>query len=432
MGAIIAKMNHFIQKIIPRFRYTIFTGTNSFKEWLLMLEEFIFASPYQDNTKISQYENSFAKTCSVKHGISFGAGRMALYSILKAMGISENDEIIIPAFTCVVVPNAMLYMGIKPVYVDIDPVFFNIDPAKVEAAITKRTKALYAQHTFGVVCNIDALKTIASKYNLPIIEDAAHALGAVYNNKPAGSLTEVAFFSTDHSKVINTHLGGIAVTNDDELALRLRAIQQESPFLETKVVRKLICSFLIEYLFFLPFIFWLGRFLIAAFHRFGFFFFFIDELKTIKPINYPYPCRMSSAQARLGLSQLDSLQLNLTHRREMVKMFEENIRWTGLAQNDINNGAWLRYSFMVKDRSKFEAALNNHFELGTWFTSVVGGRTKNLEQVGYFEGSCPVAEAVVKHVVNLPTHKKIPIIKMKKYFGQNLNWLSKEVFWLNR
>ena len=421
------KLNLFLQKIIPRFRYTIFTGTNSFSEWVLMLKELLFAAPYRNEKKISEYEQAFAKVCGAQHGISFGAGRMALYSILKAMGIGNDDEIVIPAFTCVVVPNAMIYMGITPVYVDIDPVFFNIDTAKIEEAITPRTKALYAQHTFGVICNMEELRAIAHKYNLPIIEDAAHALGAVYDNKPAGSLTEVAFFSTDHSKVINTHLGGMAVTNDDALAGRLRDIQKASPFLEKKRVRKLIRSFLLEYLFLLPAFFWLGRFGMAAFHRIGSFFFFLDELKIKKPENYPYPCRMSSAQARLGLSQLHSLGVNLAHRRKMVNMLEQKICWTGFSQNEIDRFAWLRYSFMVKDRSKFEAAFSRHFELGTWFTSVVGGRTENLEQVGYTEGSCPVAETVVRHVVNLPTHKKIPLQRMEKYVDVNLNWLTGDI-----
>lgn len=421
------KLSFFLQKLIPRFRYTIFTGTNSFSEWVLMIKELLLTSSYRNENIITEYEHAFAKVCGAKHGISFGAGRMALFSILKAMEIGKGDEVIIPAFTCVVVPNAMIYLGIKPVYVDIDPVYFNIDTAKVEAAISPRTKALYAQHTFGVVCNMEALKAIANKYNLPIIEDAAHALGAVYANKPVGSLTKVSFFSTDHSKVINTHLGGMAVTNDADLARRLRGIQTSIPFLGKKDVRKLIRSFLLEYLFLLPAFFWLGRFVIAAFHLMGSFFFFIDELKIRKPENYPYPCRLSSAQARLGLSQLRSLGINLAHRRKMVNMLEQKICWTRFSQNEIDKFAWLRYSFMVKDRAKFEAAFSRHFELGIWFTSVVGGRSENLEQVGYTEGSCPVAERVAKHVVNLPTHKKIPLRRMEKYLNANLNWLSRDI-----
>ena len=414
-------------RVLPKARYNIFAGTNTPREWRQMARAWLSHGSYDAPDVLSDYEQQFAKCCGVRHGISFGAGRMALYAILEAMDIGEGDEVIIPAFTCVVVPNAILYRGAHPVYVDIEPRFFNIDVQKVEAAITSRTKALFAQHTFGVACDVDALREIGRRHELPVIEDGSHALGAVYKGKPAGSLTEVAFFSTDHSKVINTHLGGMATTNDDALASRLRKLQADSPFLDKRSTRRVLRSFLLEYCLFSPHILWLGRTMHAVLGRLGFLFFFLDELKTTKPTTYPYPCRLSSAQAQLGLLQLQDLQRNLAHRRQIADWLENKVAWYGLGADEINDATWLRYSFLVRDRAKFEAAFSKYFDLGIWFTSVVSGRTRDLQAVEYQPGSCPVAEHVVQHIVNLPTHPRIPLEVIRKEGDCNWDWLNHEI-----
>lgn len=428
-----AKIHLFTKKLIhnlptaPRKRFNIFTGTNNIIEWREMAKAWISNKPYDTPGIISEYEKKFAQICGVKHGISFGAGRMALYAILEALKIGNGDEVVIPAFTCVVVPNAILYRGARPVYVDIEDRTFNIDVNKVEAAITSRTRALYAQHTFGTPCDVETIRDIGRRHNLPVIEDGAHALGATYKGKPVGSLTEVAFFSTDHSKVINTHLGGIAVTNDDALAIHIRRLQVDSPFLERKLMRKIIRSFLLEYIFFTPYTLWLGRSIHTVFTHLGLLFFFNDELNIAKPTSYTYPCRMSSVLAQLGLLQLDKLSENLSHRRQIARWLEETIGWYGLNSDQINESTWLRYSFLVKDRVKFEANLYKHFDLGIWFISVVSGRSKSLDAVGYKLGSCPVAEHVVQHIVNFPTHTHIPLEIIQKDVERNLSHIKKNI-----
>ena len=421
------------QKLIRRLpgrpgrRYNIFAGTNTVSEWFQMARAWLSGGPYDGPDVISEYERQFARQCGAKHGLSFGAGRMALYAILEGLNIGGGDEVIIPAFTCVVVPNAILYRGARPVYVDVEPRFFNIDVAKVEAAITPRTKALYAQHTFGVPCDVEALRDIARRHHLSVIEDAAHALGAVYRGKPAGSLTEVAFFSTDHSKVINTYLGGMVVTSDDALAARIRRVQANAPFLDTKKTRHLILSFLFEYLCFAPRVLWIGRTIHAVLARLGLLFCFPDELRTRKPTEYPYPCRLSSAQAQLGLSQLGTLRQNLAHRRQIATWLEERIGWYGSSLDEADESTWLRYSFLVRNRDRVVAPFTKHFDLGIWFTSVVSGRLDKLEAVGYQPGSCPVAEYVVQHIVNFPTHLRIPVEFIRCEVNRHWKWLSDEI-----
>jgi perosamine synthetase len=411
----------------PRKRYNVFAGTNTLSEWRQMVRDWLSVDAAADPEIVSRYERRFAQCCGVKHGISFGAGRMALYAILEALDIGPADEVIIPAFTCVVVPNALLYRGAVPVYVDIEPHFFNIDVTKVEAAITPRTKALYAQHTFGVPCDVEALRDIGQRRGLPVIEDAAHALGASYHGQPAGSLTEVAFFSTDHSKVINTHLGGMVVTNDDALAVRVRRVQADAPFLDQSLRRRLMRSFLLEYLYFSPRALWLGRTIHPVLARLGFLFFFRDELRTTKPSAYPYPCRLSPEQARLGLSQLENLQQNLAHRRRIADWLENKIGWCGMASAAVHESTWLRYSFLVRDRARFEAAFGKRFDLGIWFTSVVSGRAHDLLAVGYRPGSCPLGEHVAQHIVNIPTHLRIPPEIIEEEVNRNWSWLEQDI-----
>ena len=117
------------------------------------------------NNQLSKYKKAIASYLKVDDArvFLFWKGRVGLYAILKALGVSEDDEVIIPAFTCVVVPNAIIYLGAKPVYVDIESSTYNIDIAQVEKAITSKTKVIIAQNTFGLSPNIDALLAIGKK-----------------------------------------------------------------------------------------------------------------------------------------------------------------------------------------------------------------------------------------------------------------------------
>ncbi|MCA1928241.1 MAG: aminotransferase class I/II-fold pyridoxal phosphate-dependent enzyme, partial [Calditerrivibrio sp.] len=152
---------------------------------------------------------------------TFFKGRVALYAILKSMGIGDKDEVILPGFTCVVVPNAISYTGAIPVYVDIDIKNFNIDVDKIEEKISKNTKAIIAQHTFGIPAEMDEIKKLCKKYNLFLIEDACHCLGSKYKGEELGTIGDASFFSSQWSKPITTGLGGWAKINNDELLKKM-------------------------------------------------------------------------------------------------------------------------------------------------------------------------------------------------------------------
>lgn len=411
----------------PRRKYNISGGTNTFFEFLLAFRELLSFNVKKKINVIKNYENNFASVTGTDNAFSFGAGRMGLYAILEALDIRKNDEIIIPAYTCVVVPNAILYHGAKPVYVDIEPEMFNIDVSKIESSITSKTKILYAQHTFGAPCNIKKIREIAERHNLYVIEDGAHALGSLVDANPVGSLSDVAFFSTDRTKTISTHVGGMVVTNNPTIAKKLELIQKNSPFLSSLTTRKILITFIFEYIFLSPNLFWIGRVIQAILIKTRILFYFSDELKTSKPKAYPFPCRLSSALAEIGIKQLKRLEKNIKHRKKIVDYLEDKIKWNKNHKNVINDSVLLRYSFLVDDRSKFEALFHNHFDLGVWYTSVVHGRNMNLKSVGYKMGTCPVAEKVADHIVNFPTHSQIPINILEKELDKNWNWLQKHI-----
>ncbi len=411
----------------PRLRYSIFAGTNTWREWWMVFSALVRIEPADQETVIHKYEEKFADSTNAKHAISFGAGRMALYAILEALDIGLGDEVIVSGFTCVVVPNAVIYRGAMPVYSDIELRTFNQEPANIESLITPKTRAIIAQHTFGVPCDLDAIIEIGKRYGIPVVEDCGHAQGALYKSKPVGSIGYAGFFTTDHTKISSTHLGGMVTTNSESFASRLRETQRQAGFLKQNDHLRLLCSFLLEYLFYSPLAYWIGRPVLAVLSRLRILFHWRDELSTRRPVAYPYPARLSAQQARIGLSQLSTLNQNIAHRRVVARALDRKLGWFGLPVPEMEAASWLRYSFLVRDRTVFEARYRKQFDLGVWFTSVVHGRNDNLNEVGYKYGSCPNAEFAARHIVNFPTHRRIPLALIEKIVERDGAWIGRQL-----
>ena len=160
----------------------------------------LFEGPY-----VRQLEDRLSHFHGGREVITFGAGRMALYAILKAMGLRPGDEVILPGYTCIVTPSAIRFAGQRPVYVDVSLQDFNMTPEGVEKAITSRTKAILAQHTFGIPCDMEALLDISAHTGIPIIEDGAHAIGGRWKGELLGNLGYAGFFSTQATKMLRTN-----------------------------------------------------------------------------------------------------------------------------------------------------------------------------------------------------------------------------------
>lgn len=202
------------RKIIPQIEPWL--GKEEIKEVI----ESIKAQWISGGPKLKKFEGKIAKLCQVKHAIGVCNGTQALYVGLKILGIDRGDEVIVPDFTFIASANAVVWAGGKPVFVDVDAKTFNIEPAKIEKAITKKTKAIIPVHIYGQAAKMPEIMRIAKKHKLYVIEDAAQGIGVTYNGKPVGGFGEVGCLSFYADKVLTTGEGGMILTNNDKLATK--------------------------------------------------------------------------------------------------------------------------------------------------------------------------------------------------------------------
>ena len=176
--------------------------------------------------EVEAFEREFAALCGARHCVGVANGLDALHLVLRAYGIGPGDEVIVPSNTYVATWLAVSYAGAAPVPVEPDGRTYNLDPARVEEAITPRTRAVIPVHLYGQPADMDPINRLAAGYGLKVIEDAAQAHGALYKGRPAGSLADAAGFSFYPGKNLGAlGDGGAVTTDDDELADRLRVLR---------------------------------------------------------------------------------------------------------------------------------------------------------------------------------------------------------------
>jgi dTDP-4-amino-4,6-dideoxygalactose transaminase len=359
--------------------------------------------------EIAEYEQAFARVIGVGYGFSFSAGRVGLYGLLRAMGVGPGDEVLLQVPTHIVVANAVRFTGARPVYVDCRLDTYNIDLEQAERRITPRTRVLLLQHTFGVPVELDAALDLARRHGLQVIEDCVHALGATYDGRQIGSFGRAAFFSTEETKVISSTMGGMVVTDDAELAARMRAFQAGCAWPSPSVTSRYVLKFLAYYLLTEPH---LHRYIRALYERLG------QrhplptptsnaEMHGRRPPNYEQ--RLSNVQAALAMRQLRRLDTNLAHRRAVARAYRE--RLPELAAGAFRppaqaEPAFVRYPVWVTDRAGAIRAVAPRAVLGTWFTSVLE-EAASPASGDYETGACPRAESAARHLVNLPTHPRV-------------------------
>lgn len=360
-----------------------------------------------EGESIVKYENSFADRVGVRYACNFSSGRLGLYGLLKVLKIGAGDEVLLSVPTHIVVANAILYAGATPQYVDCDPLNFNMDLKEARKRITPKTKAIILQHTFGIPVDMEPAMDLAREFGIPIIEDCVHALGARYAGKPAGSFGKAAFFSTEETKIISTTMGGMVVTDDDEIADKIREFQktctQPSPWL----VYAYMLKFVLYHFLMQPHVYRYSR---AIYERLG------NNHPLPRPTRYKellgerpdnYQQCLSNAQAHMGLRQLCRLDDNLRHRAEIAARYHDGLAAQRLKRPKISpqaEPAFVRYPVLVENRAAAVQKLAPWLVLGTWFSSVLEEAISTHHSGGYCPGSCPRAESAVKHLINLPTH----------------------------
>ena len=251
---------------------------------------------------ITRFEDVFKKHLGVKHAIATSSCTGALHMGLAALNIGQGDEVIMADINWIASAAPITYLGAKPVFVDILPDSWCIDPELAERAITHRTKAIIAVHLYGNLCDMDRLLAIGQKHGIPIIEDAAEAIGSVYHGKRAGSMGKFGSFSFHGTKTLTTGEGGMFVTNDAALYETVLTLSNH------------------------------GR---AR-----------GQTKQFWPDMVGFKYKMSNIQAAIGCAQMERIEELINRKRKILNYYRERLeKLHGVKMNPeptgMVNGAWM-------------------------------------------------------------------------------------------
>lgn len=177
--------------------------------------------------KLEEFEHAIAAYVGASDAVAVNSGTSALHLCLRALGVGEGDEVIIPSFAFIAVANAVRHERATPVFVDIESDTLNLDPSLIESAITPRTKAIIVVHTFGCPANVEAILEIAERHDLRVIEDACEAIGAEYSGRRVGTFGHAGIFSFYPNKQITTGEGGVVVTDNPEVSQFVRRVRNQ-------------------------------------------------------------------------------------------------------------------------------------------------------------------------------------------------------------
>lgn len=306
-------------------------------------------------------EGRFAALCNTKHAIATSNGTTALHLALLANNIGPGDEVITTPFTFIATVNSILAVGATPVLVDIDPATFNLNAHLVEAAITPKTKAIMPVHLYGQMCEMDVLCTIAHKYNLQIIEDAAQAVGATYRGRKAGSFG-TGVFSLYATKNIMSAEGGMITTDDDTIAERCWLLRSHGQ----------------------------------------------RERYQYEMLGFNY--RLSDLHAAIGLCQLDRLDAFTAQRQYNAAYFDAQIETIGTpkVQAGIEH-VWHQYTVRADQRCSREKAIQALTKAGVGTGIFYPAPAHQYDHVRKVVGDIclPVAEQSAQEVFSLPVHPQL-------------------------
>ena len=352
-------------------------------------------------------------------------GRVGLYALLKANGIGKGDEVIIPAFTCVVVPNAIIYLGAKPVYVDVNKDTFNTTLNHIKKKVTTKSKCIVIQNTFGLSSEIEEIVEFAKEKEIVTIEDCTHGFGGSYNGKPNGVFADASFFSTQWNKPFSTGIGGFVFLKDKTISQQLSLVNEELALPSFK--EKLMLGILIKARKFLlnPTTYWTllktYRFLskkgIVVGSSSG------EEITSvIMPKNYFKA--FSKTQEKEGLRGLKKLDDLLETRRKNGLLFNQFLKNNGktyVKEELYKNHSFLKLPVLVKDREVFKfRAEKASINLGDWFVSMIHPITKDFSNWELDDKEFPIAKEVSEKILNLDTDTKNPE-KVITFLQENLN-----------
>ena len=374
----------------------------------------------------SQFENYFGNSFKA---FSVNSGRSALYIILKALGINKGDEVIIQAFTCVAVPNSILWAGAKPIYVDIGD-DYNLDIKDLKKKISKSTKAIVVQHTFGIPADINSIKEVIKNKKIFLIEDCAHSLGANYGGRKIGTLGDVSLFSFGRDKVISSVFGGTILSGNDIISKRVKeeVLKVNNPsFLWTfqQLLHPVLFSIILPLYNVGLDKLTVGKLLLFLFQKIKLLSFPVYRKERFGGKPSVFPQKMSGALAALATNQLKKLGKFNEHRKKIADFYLKELRNKGVTLPPKLEGAiWIRFPIKVRNAKElYIFAKEKGILLGNWYKEVVMP-VNSTYSAGYVTGSCPNAEKITKEIINLPTYPTLSIEEANNVVQLVKLWIS--------
>ncbi len=396
---------------------SISLSPNIEKDDIQLVSKLIFSPwKWKKGEAVQKLEEEFKEYLGVKYAFAFNSGRSAYLAILNSLGLKKESKILLQAYTCNAAINPIIWSGFNPVFIDIDDTM-NLDPEDLQKKIRPETKVVIIQHTFGNPAKVDEILEICKQHNLILIEDCAHSLGAKYRGQKVGAFGKAAFFSFSRDKVISSVFGGMAVTNDDEIAKKIKEFQEKWDYPTSFwVFQQLLHPILVNYLI-LPFygFFGLGKYILIGFQKLKILSKAVHKIEKQGRKPGYFSKKMPDALAILALNQFKKLERFNQHRKEIAEFYNEELKNTDFVlpkRNEDTEPIFMRYSILLPDYLDSDLVLkearqeNILLDDGWRKTPIVPPGT-NLDKMKYISGSCPQAEKTAKTILNLPTHINI-------------------------
>ncbi|MGB9595523.1 MAG: DegT/DnrJ/EryC1/StrS family aminotransferase [Candidatus Poribacteria bacterium] len=361
----------------------------------------LYALLSAEKKSIENFEKTFAKFFGSRFALSFSSGRNALYCVLKALDI-YNSEIILPAYTCVVVAHAIVLSKNTPVFVDISLHDFNMDLDSIDKMLSSKTKAIIATSLFGYPIRIDKIRKICEK-DILVIHDCALAPGVKLNGIDFNDESDVMIFSLNVRKPITALGGGMITTNNKDLYEKVKSFRDKNLkkySLSQKIIKSLF--FLSQFVAFNKMIYGFTDYLVNETHLLDKF--LVDYSEDTDNIPEYYFKPLLNLQAKIGLIQLSKYNEMINKRREIAKFYYENlINEKSIILPPLIDGAvYSHYSVRVKNRQRFIANMRRKgISIGNYFDYCIPDLNVYRE---YKRGEYPNSVLCSNEVVNLPNH----------------------------